>query len=165
MIQSGWVEGALLCAEQPEDEACPEADAFPATDVLYEQFDLAQEDGWGYDAYATCGPDAGRLDACCYEVTVGNGGGTALHGGWRARTARDSDAGGWVMAQSVERDGVSPRAVAGWPFVELSARHEHASVASFARAAMELLARVRPRIWCIPRRWRWPMRSTMRGGV
>ena len=142
MIQSGWVESALLCAEQPEDGACPEADAFPATDVLYEQFDLAQEDGWGYDAYATCGPDAGRLDACCYEVTVGEWvEGRPFTVAGRARTARDGDAGGWVMAQSVERDGVSPRAVA-WLAVRWarSARHEHASVASFAREAMELLA-------------------------
>lgn len=140
MVESGWVESALLCQEPPADGACPTAADFPATQVLYETFDL-ESTGWGYDAWAVCGPDAGRLDACCYEVTVSEWvEGRPFTVAGRARTAGPGGAAGWVQAQAVERGALSaPHArwlAARWA---QSARYEHASVASFARAALELL--------------------------
>jgi hypothetical protein len=141
MIQSGWVESALLCQDPPADGACPAVEDFPATQVMYEQFDL-ESSGWGYDAWASCGPDASRLDACCYEVSVSEwveGRPFTIAG--RARTAAPGEASGWVHAQAVEVGTLEP-SDAAWLAERWSrsARYEHASVASFARAAMELLA-------------------------
>ena len=69
MLLTGYVDSALLCQEVQDDGSCPTVEAFSATEVLYDTFDL-ETMGWGYDVWATCGPDASRLDACCYEVTV-----------------------------------------------------------------------------------------------
>lgn len=142
MVQSGWVESALLCQELPADGACPAVEDFAATTVLYEQFELGEPVGGGYDAYASCGPDASRPDACCYEVSVSEwieGRPFTVDG--MARTACAGEAPGWVLSQAVETMPPSA-AEAAWLAERWarSARYEHASVASFARAAMELLA-------------------------
>ena len=140
MLESGYVESALLCQEAPDDSECPSVESFQATQVLYENFDL-ENMGWGYDAWASCGPDASRLDACCYEVSVSEWvEGRPFTVAGRARTAGPGEAPGWVHAQPV-RCTTLTRAEARWLADKWarSARYEHASVASFARAALELL--------------------------
>ena len=140
MLASGYVESALLCQAAPDDSECPSVESFQATEVLYENFDVAST-GAGYDAWASCGPDASRLDACCYEVSVSQWvEGRPFTVAGRARTAGPGEAAGWVDAQEVACESLC-EADARWLGLKWSqsARHEHASVASFARAALELL--------------------------
>lgn len=140
MILSGWVESARLCADPEElGGECPPASEVNATAIMYDQFGLTDE-GIGWDAWATCGPDTHTPDACCYDVEVSMWAeGRPFRVAQAPRTAPTQDHPAWCSAAPDESCELSqaPRAIAlAWQRRGLA---EHASVAAFARFSLQLL--------------------------
>ncbi|WP_437338311.1 ferritin-like domain-containing protein [Sorangium sp. So ce394] len=94
--------------------------------------------------YSSIGDGVFRNGECCYEFTASCGGsGRPFLVGERARTAREQrrDAGGWGGAPRPDLAGLGEEARAALAEAWLrDALLEHASVASFSRFALEMMA-------------------------
>ncbi|MFT3770335.1 MAG: ferritin-like domain-containing protein [Minicystis sp.] len=99
--------------------------------------------GGGDLAGILCGPDPTATDACCYQVDaiIYECGGRPFVVGGAARVAPVVDRGDWTARFEGSTAGLDPvtRAALADAWTR-SALDEHASVASFARFALELLA-------------------------
>ena len=136
MIDEGYAEAARLCDSlEAWGGDCPAGEDFPATSVMYDQFEL-DESGIGWDAWVTCGPDTNTPDACCYVVSVSMWGeGRPFRVGGTARLAQGGPAAGWCADLDVDATVPAPL-VRAWEERGLA---EHASVAAFSRFALQLL--------------------------
>jgi hypothetical protein len=123
---------------------CPPMIEVDVWSLLYEHFvdPSSFGDAWGT---VTCGPEEARDDACCYviddfefwDIAVGRP--FTVDG--QARLAPTSEANGWSQTSEWMATGMTEsqrdRLVAHWTE---TAQFEHASVASFARFTMQLMA-------------------------
>ncbi len=130
------------CVELPPEGGC-EDEAYAAMQDGDDCIGGGRCGGPGFVGIA-CGPDPGRDDACCYwliydDHIVCPGRPFTVDGRERLATARPGE--GWVRALDVDIAALSPRertALAdAWTECGL---FEHASVASFARFVLQLLA-------------------------
>ena len=140
-------EPFMVCQPLPERgdwSSCPTSSGITAWSLLYGYF--VGMDAWG-DARAvvTCGPEAARTDACCYtiedfeyyEIAVGR----PFTIGGQARLSPTVSDNGWSECSEWLPSGMTDtqreRLIAHWTE---TAQFEHASVASFARFTMQLMA-------------------------
>ncbi len=139
-LQAGKTEG-LVCAPEPA-AGCAPAEGLDATGFLYSALGIPSDSGAGagYSATVECGPARGFPGECCYEMEISQWiVGRPFTVGGVARTAplRAAGAAGAVPAlPSVDR---AHAAALGAAWARVGAG-EHASVASFARHALVLLA-------------------------
>lgn len=128
---------------------CPPAGTPQAVQLMNEVLAQSEEcEDWCYcETYVTsvpCGPDPIAVEGCCYYATIVTEMGCMgrpfeIEG--QARTADLLPRSDWVAAVPVEARGLDAearRALADG--YRRDAQYEHASVASFARFALELLA-------------------------
>jgi hypothetical protein len=135
----GGTTRVLACAEAPADLQCED----PA-DVDGGSLVTHSDPACGYDADVTCGPVVGVVDgACCYAVAIDGEwcAGRPLTVGAEVRTAPAGPAGDWCADGGLRAAALSgaarDRLAALW---REDAAQEHASVAAFARAALQLMA-------------------------
>jgi hypothetical protein len=135
-------ELVYACMTTPQGEGCPPKDSFLVMEDLGAQIDMVPGCGSKQVASIACGPDPDGA-GCCYNAAVTTllcgGRPFVVHGA--ARTAEIAVRSDWRAAISPDLTGLDEvdRAAlaAGWAKEALD---EHASVASFARFALELLA-------------------------
>lgn len=129
----------VACIAVSDDGTCPTADEAPRGVLLTHP----DQEFCGYDVSVECGPITPSDGHCCYEVVVegewceGRPFGVA---GDRRRAAA-TDRAGWCAPVEVDASALRDTevaALAAW-WLETAA-DEHASVAAFARAAMQLMA-------------------------
>lgn len=137
-LQLGWDSGGentwLVCVDKG-DEACAETADLQAHEVLREALGEHPEPefcGW-YGSFV-CGPETAVVDACCYEMTVGQiceGRPLTIDGTTRRAEVHTGEA--WPAPIRVEPDADK---AAIWLD---TARDEHASIAAFARWTLQLM--------------------------
>ncbi len=128
----------LACIEPDAAGACPSAADAPTGSLLTHSDRLC-----GYDVSVQCGPVVTSGGDCCYAVTIDGewceGRPFAVGGDRRRAPVRDR--GGWCAPVSLDASALSEAeraALADWWLA--AAADEHASVAAFARATLELMA-------------------------
>jgi hypothetical protein len=147
--QSGW----LVCEPRADDGSCEAAaslDQWRTIELFSDALGEALPPNWAVSALC----DETTTDDCCWamladDTSVGNGGGGG--GGWeagrpfaveqQARHAESATHTGWSEVVALQVGHLPPalRAQAAARWAELGAS-EHASVASFSRFNLELLA-------------------------
>jgi hypothetical protein len=129
------------CIEAPA-EGCAAAEPSDAVQQGNDCLGSGGCDGFGFWDVA-CGPDPTVADACCYWLTYGSftcpGRPFTVDGRERLADARSSDAWLHAMHPAVDVLSARERAVLADAWTEC-ALFEHASVASFARFVLQLLA-------------------------
>ncbi len=133
-----------VCGPLPEDgSACAEVTELNATAFFEENVGPASDDGSGYLLRADCGPEPTRPDACCYvienEGTFSAGRPFVVEGAARVAGVRLGAPGARAGSVDVAALPAAERAALArhWTAAALA---EHASVASFARFGLDLLA-------------------------
>jgi hypothetical protein len=128
-----------VCGPLPADGTpeCPPFDTLTAYSFLSDSLGPAPDPEFcWWDGVALCGPDERTTDACCYEFSVAIGcEGRPYTVEGSARLAPLVRTGEWTAPVAV----AAQHDLAGMAWAEV-ARHEHASVAAFARFAMQLQA-------------------------
>lgn len=129
----------LACVDAPANLQCEDPADVDGADVV-----VHNDPACGYDAEVTCGPVVDAIDgACCYAVSIEGEwcAGRPLIAGAEVRQAGAGPAADWSAPA-----GITPSALSRAQRVRLGAlwredaAHEHASVAAFARAALQLMA-------------------------
>lgn len=130
---------ALVCAQAPADLRCDDPADVDGSDLV-----VHRDPACGYDADVTCGPVVDAVDgACCYAVSIDGEwcAGRPLTVGAGHRQAGAGPAGDWCGAVGLDPTGLSAAARAGLGALwRADAAQEHASVAAFARATLQLMA-------------------------
>lgn len=134
-----------VCTWPDEDGGCEAGHDLDAQAAVIAIIGEHPESDWcNYQAHVMCGPDPGFEGACCYETEVYDDcydEGRPFTVAGEARQAPAVVRGDWCSPVEAEGDGVSAEARAATRDLWLrAARAEHASIASFARFALELLA-------------------------
>jgi len=140
----------MVCQPLPDDgdwSTCPSmSEMSPLATTLLNDYFVDPDSAWGDPwAVVTCGPDETRTEACCYVMEDfdympwGEGRPFTVDG--QARLAPTSAANGWSESSAWMATGMTEdqrdRLISHWTE---SAQFEHASVASFARFTMQLMA-------------------------
>lgn len=134
-----------VCTWPEEDGSCETWHLVDAQSAVRDILGAHPETDWcDYHGYALCGPDPGFEGACCYEMEVYDDcydegrpftvDGEARQAGLvpRADWCSEVEAGELAVSEAARAE-----ALGLW---RRAARAEHASIASFARFALELLA-------------------------
>lgn len=139
--ESDQIYHVYACMKTPQGEGCPSKDSPLVLQDLGEQLNKQQCGGQAVSKIA-CGPDPKGL-GCCYFATVGTlqcGGRPFIING-AARTAEIAARADWRAPLSPDLSGLDDADRAALAFAwARDALDEHASVASFARFTIELLA-------------------------
>jgi hypothetical protein len=129
----------LACVEAPSDLQCEDPVDVDGSDIV-----VHSDSACGYDADVTCGPVVDAVDgACCYAVSIEGEwcAGRPLTVGAEVRQAGAGPAADWCAPAGIDASALSPDQLARLATLwREDAAQEHASVAAFARAALQLMA-------------------------
>lgn len=148
IAEHGEPRGELeLCLPTGAEGECPHLDDAPLTKVLQDNSPPPEESYCSWYADGRCGPEPSIVDECCYVIEVYMDcavEGRPLTVDGEQRVAPTSGDPAWTGACEVDPgvlagvpEAVRQRAAQGWTRAALA---EHASVASFATFALQLLA-------------------------
>ena len=146
--QNGWLGSGnyLVCEPLPPTGACADyttLDWQTATTMLYDSLGLSQSDTgmWGgWDAVATCGPEALITDRCCYTMDVSEwAAGRPFTENGEVKNALLARRDDWQTALTLPLASLpaEKRLAVGAAWARM-ARDEHASIASFAQHILDL---------------------------